>query len=349
MRRNDALLEYEEEVRPVLEGAQEQLKQNLKQNGKKLEEEILSGIDRLCEEVLRWQSAHGKSRIRYLQISLLRGEMWKDHYEFMMQACGQEYFLDRDAPEVICQAGGIFNPLNQVREEMYQRTMRYMGEIEKYDADKLVMRAAFQFNQFLADYFRRVFMDLDQRDGIKAIRRHERLTVKWGGVREDSETVFLSDHREKTQEEFLLWNETNQVEKEEIAPESIYQCWDGTHFEEMEVYKKALYFPGLRRCSVRKCLWERSLILGGNFMGTRMDRTVFTSCSLDRSCFRNAQLDEVHFHQCSLKDVDFRNAQLKGVEFYQSDLSGAIFSRSELEQLHLESVQLQQIRIGDER
>ena len=70
-----------------------------------------------------------------------------------------------------------------------------------------------------------------------------KLVVKWGEHREYSETIFLMNRREKTQEEFILKNEQNSLE--EWDGQYIYQGWDGTNFSDVACCRKNLMFVNM--------------------------------------------------------------------------------------------------------
>lgn len=52
-----------------------------------------------------------------------------------------------------------------------------------------------------------MFRDLELWRAEKGLSPWKQLIVKWGGFEEESETIYLTDTREKSQTQFLMYNE----------------------------------------------------------------------------------------------------------------------------------------------
>lgn len=346
MRREDALKDYNEQVRPLLEEGRQELEEGLKAADDR-EDRILNAVDQLCEKAVEYQQMGKKEKISLFQISLLTASLQEGPCRLQLNAYDSRGYLDREPVELLLSADWMFQPLQDLRKKLYERTMVYMGKVERFDADRLVTDLAVTFYRKSAEEFRPAFMNLDQRPAFQPLEREYVFAAKWGELRGTSGTLFVADSRAKSQEE-LEWAYSGAGQEQGKEAFHMFDCWDQTEFEELELVEKKLLYPSFRFSQFRKCLMGNCIVAGGNFFRSELTRSVFLSDGLSSCSFRQARLTDVHFLKCDLSNTDFRGAEITESTFYGSNMDHAIFSRSAVAGLHLEPSQLQQITIGEE-
>ncbi len=328
----------------------------------KVSEELHDGMELLQksweekeDEVMRavWQAlwqlfSHNEDKepIRYVQMSLLRSQMDGDVYQMLLSLHNEAYFLDPDPRMQTADISGVFAPLKEIRAGLYQAAGEYRGKIENFDADRMIRETAMTFYKKQADHCRMLFRDLGRWRAEKRLLPWKRLAVKWGGFQEESETVYLTDTSEKSQTQFLAYNEKNLVSQWDSR--YVYQSWETGCFTDMTVQKMNLLFCMLRDCSMERCRWESSMLHGAEFQNAKIKQTVFAGCDMSGCDFRDTELCQVQFIQCNLTEADFTKARFDRIQFSGSQMENARFSRDGLYGKGLDANQLQQVRLEEE-
>lgn len=340
MDREEAKKRYKEKISKYLQDGIE----SLQKNWEKREDEIKHTI---LEVLLQLFSGNeDKEQIQYVQMSLLRSQMDEDVYKMLLSLHNETYFMDPDLCMQVIDISNVFAPLKEVRTKLYKATGEYQGKIESFDADRMIRETAMKFYKKQADACRMLFRDLGQWGAEKGIPPLKRLIVKWGGFQEESETVYLTDTREKSQAQFLIYNEKNSIDQWDI--QYVYQSWETVCFADMTVQKRNLLFLMLRNCSMERCQWENCMMHGAEFQKTKMEQTIFAGCDMSGGDFRNADLHQVRFIQCNLAGADFTGAKFEMTQFPGSQMQDAKFSRNGLYCEGLDANQLQQVRLEEE-
>lgn len=340
MNRKEALLKYQEEVSPYLYESMKALEDNFVKEQDKLKNNLY--------EKLLWLFSNNEDnkQIQYIQISLLRSQMDADVFVLLLTIHDKTYFLDKSSIMQKIDISSLFIPLKEVRTKLYQFMECYQRKIEKFDADQIIRETAMTFYKKMAEWCRIIFRDFDYWCRENKISQWKRLIVKWGGFQETSETVFLIDISSKNQQEFLVYNEKNNINQWNL--ENVYQSWESVHFTDITIEKKNLLFIMLRNCKMKRCQWENCLIHGASFRGANLKQVIFAGCDLSSSDFRGVTFDHVQFIQCNLASADFSENQIESVQFTGSQMKDAIFSRDSLSCKGLDANQIQQIRMKEE-
>lgn len=338
MNRESALIDYNEKIRGCREQTVQLMEQYYLSIEKEFHKQLQKEVNVLCEMI--------KTPVKYIQISLLRSMMWSGIYEVMLSAHNEEYFLDINSIKVIFDISFIFSPLEELRARLYDMALPFMGKIQKFDADHIIMKTAMSFFKQRANSLRRCFVDFDKWDSVQDVAKCSRLVVKWGEYREHSETIFLMDFEKKTQEQFWEYNKDNEITKWELC--YVYQSFDNSAFKNLVVQKKIFLFLGMRNGLIEQVTWESTLLTGAGFRESKLYQVVFAGCDLSLCDFREAKLKEVHFHQCKLEEADFRGATFENTIFDGCTMKNAVFSRQELSHAGLDGRELQDIMIEEE-
>lgn len=340
MGREEAKKIYKEEVSEHLQNGMELLQKNWEKKEEEIKQIILETLLQLfsCNE--------DKEQIQYVQMSLLRSQMDEDVYKMLLSLHNETYFLDPAPRMQVVDISNIFAPLKEVRTRLYQVIGEYQGKIENFDADRMIRETAMTFYKKQADYCRVLFRDLGQWGAEKGVLPWNRLVVKWGGFQEESETVYLTDTRKKSQSQFLTYNEKNSINEWDV--QYVYQSWETACFTDMTVQKMNLLFLMLRNCSMERCQWESCMVHGAEFQNSKIKQTVFAGCDMSGCDFRDVEFSQVQFIQCNLTGADFTRAKLEMIQFPGSQMGDAKFSRDGLYCEGLDASQLQQVRLEEE-
>lgn len=343
MDREEACQAYQKESAVILQTGLENLEKEYKTQEKRLEKELLASIRELSRQHLlnRQQLPLG-----YIQFSLLRSLIDKDIYCIMAAFYDENYFLDGAPTIAFSDVSFIFQPLKVIREKLYLMAKNYQGNIEAFDADRMIRETVMLFYKKKAERFRRIFRDFDRLSCIQSLARCPRLCIQWGEHKDKSETIFLSDTTKKDAQQFLPWNEQNTIHQWDSK--FVYQNWDGTRLEALEVRQKNLLFIGMRNTILEKCQWERCMLHGASFREAKLKQVIFAGCDLSASDFRGVRFSQVQFMQCNLSEADFTGAELDEVEFTDSGMQNSCFSRTALASHALSAVQLQQVYLEEE-
>jgi hypothetical protein len=338
MDRKEALQDYKNNIQPQLEQAEHQLEEhylNLKKEFQvKLREEIVC----LCKSIDR--------AVKYFQISLLRSPMSYNRFQIMLSAHDEEYFLDDKAVSIIFDVSEIFLPLMELKETIYGEFSFYMGKVQKFDADKLIIHMAMSFFKKQANDFRWYFQDFSKWDCIMELPKSIRLVVKWGEYREYSETVFLTSTQPGVQQQFVESNQNNSLEIWDSK--YVYQSLDHMKIQGLVMEKKNVMFLGMRYAQMEQSVWNVCMLYGAGFRESVMEQVTFVGCDLSRSDFKNTVLRDVRFVKCQLSEADFCGVSLENVSFEDCEMEQALFSRQDLAYAGLSTRQLQQVRTREE-
>lgn len=338
MNREEALQDYKNKIQGYLNQGKHQLEEGYLSWEQDFQNQLEKELSCLCSMM--------EAPVKYFQISLLRSMMYQNTFEVMVSAHNEKYFLDTEMVKVTFDISRIFQMLEDLRVILYDMAKPYMGKIQAFDGDRLMMDMVMDFFKNKANDFRFFFRDFDQWECLIPVPKCSRLVLKWGEHRENSETIFLMDMEPKTQELFMENNHQNTIERWE--PQYVYQSFDHTTIQDIVMQKKNFLFLGMRESTIRRSSWENSMFAGAGFRNTRMEQVVFAGCDLSRCDFRNASLYEVRFIHCKLLEADFRDVVLEGTSFECCDMEHALFSREKLAYAGLDAIQLQQIRIQEE-
>ena len=343
MNREEACEAYQKESEVILQTGLKDLEKEYQAQEKRLKKELFTTIQEVS-----YQRSLSRSPLSlgYLQFSLLRSRMDEDIYLIMAALYDENYFLDHLPTMTFIDVSFIFKPLKAIREKLYQTARNYRGNIEAFDADRMIRETAMVFYKKKAERFRSIFRDFDRLPCIQLLTRCPRLRIQWGEHKDKSETIFLSDCSEKDAQQFLPWNEQNTIHQWDSK--FVYQNWDRTRFEALEVGQKNLLFLGMRDTRLEKCQWECCMLHGASFREAELKHGIFVGCDLSASDFRGVQFLQVKFIQCNLSDADFTGAELGEVEFTDSRMQNTRFSRTALASHALSAAQLQQVCLEEE-
>ncbi len=338
MGRDEAFIKYRDEIRGYLEAGKQELAGRYAQMLEGFGRQLKERIEALCRRI--------RKPAAYVQISLLQCLIGQDIYRIMISVHDETYFLDSDMNAAFLDVNELFDSMQSLKRKLYDTAAYYHGTVQLYEADRIIVKLAMEFFKEIGGEFRPFFRDFDRWDGVVSLPAGPKLVVKWGEHREYSETIFLMNRREKTQEEFILKNEQNSLE--EWDGQYIYQGWDGTNFSDAACCRKNLMFVNMRGCRLERVTWENCLAYGAAFRQAELEDVVFTGCDLSRCDFRKARLKHVRFIQCRLDGSDFAGAQMQEADFAGSTMEDVLFTREELSLSGLDAVQLQRLRVEEE-
>ena len=347
MKQEEMIREYLDRTNEILKKEAPLFQLKLEEEKQRLLREVTEGLKSLCRKVWDLQETDTEYKVCYFQVSLLRHAMNQDKYLLLLSAHDPTYFLDRRSVSEKLDITWLFAPLIKAGEEAVEAAVKYRGKVDILLRYQAMMAQAFAHNHLLADIFRREWTDFEELEAVQRVKKESCYLVKWGGYREESETIYRMDYEEKNQTQFVNYNEKNTVM--EPCGRYHYQSWDNTAFTELEVIKMDLMFAGFKNARITKCVMQASFLYGAKFKKAGLSWCVFEGVSLERADFREAVLCNVVFLNCMLRDADFRECHMEEVYFEESNLTGCVFLRQDVPGLLLDDRQLQQILIEEEK
>jgi hypothetical protein len=291
--------------------------EDLQQHHTKVLEVIHNAIKDLRQKI----EEEGKEEVAYFQFSLLRMDILEKKYTVLLHAYNGMWYLDEAPICVSFQLDFLFDAINQLRQKLTLEAKKYVGKINRYDAEHLAVEEAFNYSSILAHSLRFVFQHMEQNEDFMAIPKTKKWSVKWGEYKDKSELLLQRDREEK--EENAWQDALEQVEqKEDIL---VYSYWYKETIPESSCSGLQLLFMG----------FEESTLSGVDFSEAVMLGAQFKNCII-RGC---------QFTKASLTGADFRGSTFEEACFEEADLTGAIFSEEVIPYLHLSPTQLQTVQI----
>lgn len=333
--------EYEKERSQLFEACQKSMEARFELQKYEIYQQIIDGIDLLCQKIKKIQETDEGYRIKYYQVSLLRSFMKTDTFVLLISGCNQDYFLDKQKQEVTVDMSNLFEPLAKARQTLYEYVKSKQVKILECQVDFDIMEQAFCVNRYMAKRFRLWLRDLFHTESLLKVQTTEYFFMKWGGHWEKSETILVGDKQHKSQEIFEEIHKESTIDKLDFA--KFFHVWDKVNFNDLIVMEKSLPIQSFREAGFSRCVIGLSTLWGSNFKSSCFQRSVFTETNLSKCSFRDAVFDEVHFLNCDLCEADFRGADFKEVSFEGANLKGALFWRKDAAFLHLDNKQIQDI------
>lgn len=317
MTREEALVQWQNYHQTVFESYQLKFWEELTEKKQQLEDGIHDGIKRLKEKIV----VAGKQDIVHLQFSLLRIDLISRKYTILLGAYDVEWYMD-DAPvEVTFQIDFLFESLNALWDKALQESKKYIGKVNAYDVNHLVMEEILQANKLIAHAVRFILKEVEALEAFKEIPKAPYWVIRWGEYRDQSEIILQVDRYPKVEKDWLEAIDEIRYGEDRL----ICSYWYEGNFSKGDVTHKLLHFIGFEACQLKEINFEGAALLGARF----------------KAC----QLEDCSFKGALLKFADFRNTQFKNVDFTDADVTGAIFLEEVVPYLHLSPDQLQLIEI----
>lgn len=317
MTRQEALRQFETFGEKLLENYQVVFWEKLSEYKEELGKNVLGGLNNLANEIKK----AGKEEIVHFQFSLLRVDLLARKYNVLLSAYDVSWYLDDTAVWTTFDISFLFEDLNTLWDQLLAESKKYVGKINHYDVDSMIVSQILNANKLIAHSVRFILRDIEEKEFFQDISKADFFVIRWGEYRDQSEIILQVDRSLKTEKDWeKALDEVNEVEDHLVC-----SYWYKGKFNQGELIEKQLYFSGFEKCKLENINFTKAALLGARF--------------------KECKLKNCNFTGALLKYSDFRKSDLQNVCFEDADLTGAMFSDIAVPYLHLSPSQLQTIYI----
>lgn len=317
MKREEALLKFREEEQDFMNEVKARFLTNIQEKAP----DIAVRLQQVFTDLRRAVEEKEKKDIMFIHFSMLRVDFLKQTYGFLAQAMDIKWYMDMEPAEVMFSLEDYFVVFNEIREKLELDSRSYMGKINRYDIDNLMLEAGMDCNLMLANMLRFVFRDIEENQDFKAIPKLKTWGIRWGEYRDASEMIACADREKKNQRD---WNRALRETKDNEG-RLVSTFWYEAELQGSDCSGKALCFIQFENCTLQNMNFERADLVGARFK----------NCTLSSCSFQGAMLRQTIFEGCKWEQCDFQAA----------DLTECIFFEDDIPFLHLDAEQLQAILI----
>ncbi|HIS60943.1 MAG TPA: pentapeptide repeat-containing protein [Candidatus Scybalomonas excrementigallinarum] len=300
-------------------------------------EEFIERIgEKLPELVMRFKQMFHKGReemeqvkkdpIMFFYFSVLRTELWSDHYHLLLHMMDARWYLDKEPIVVEESLDFLWDNLQEIKEKLFIDSKKYMGKINRYDIEYIIQDMVFTCNSYLAEQLRFVFRDIEENEDFDKIEKPEVWYIRFGEYRDHSEILAHVDRVKKEQKQ---WERKVRKAKSGEQEDSLATSyWYELEVKESSCTEQFMPFVIFENCTLEQVDFTKSNLRGARFL----------NCTMRQCVFEEANLQYAEFTNCTWEETKFQGA----------DLSYAIFMEQELPFVHLEPEQLQVIFVERE-
>ncbi|MED0679992.1 pentapeptide repeat-containing protein [Aneurinibacillus thermoaerophilus] len=291
--------------------------------------DFIHSFQHLCHIIKERQEQGEKGKIGYITYSMLRTEIMEERSIYGIEATDSRWFFYPKACQAEYDAGWAFFFLDELENELEKARKAYMGEITKLDIEKLKLKEAAKYHQYVISLARYAMPQAVLLPAYLEIEKEEELEIRVGEYRDLSEVVYKEDARIKDAETMKEWLE----EKEEYA--YAYEV-----FSHLDLSYGEYEGIDLRYANMKQSNLSHSTLCGCTLIGT-----AFTLCDLEEADLSYSLIHEADFSQSNLKGAMFREVEgssglldpsswdmpgFMSVSFIGANLEGADFTRANL-------------------
>lgn len=347
MTREEALIHFTNEyVKEALVKNSQEFEKNFKSNEPWLRERLIDAMKKVCALVKKKQEEQKDYKIMYLNFSLLRTSVVNQEYTILVSAYNENWYLDDYATHINISIYPIFKVLDDLKNYLEEKRKKYVGKIEGFDVDKILLKQAFEYYTSLEIFAVKIFENLDDEDWFQAVEKTNQYCIRWGEYRDLTHLVYKMDHNDKSKEDFI--KALKEMEEEDKKDKFVFSTWKGIEVEDLSCSLKNLMFSNFKNSTFKGVNMLGIVLLGSNFKNSQLHECNFSHSLLEHASFKNSHLENVSFDNTILKDADFTYANFENVSFENSDLEAAHFLKKDVPFIHLSPLQLQKIIIEEE-
>lgn len=317
MKREEALCKFREEECDYINEVKARFLSNIQESAN----DIAGCLQNVFAEIRRTVEKTEKKDIMFIHFSMLRFDFLNHTYRFLAQIMNAKWYMDMEPVEVTFSLEDYFSVFTEAGERMELDSKKYMGKINRYDINNLLMEAGIECNIMLANLLRFVFRDIEENQDFKALPKLNTWGIRWGEYRDASELIACADREKKDQKD---WNRAIRETKNNPG-RLVSSFWYETELQDTDCKGLPLCFLQLENCRLQNVNFEKANLIGARFK----------NCTLSTCDFKKASLRQTIFEGCKWENCDFQEADLTECIFYEDDIPF----------LHLDAEQLQVILI----
>lgn len=317
MKREEALIKFRKEERDYINGIKACFLSSIQEKAS----DIADGLQKVFADIRAAVEEKEKKDIMFIHFSLLRFDFLNHTYRFLAQVMDARWYMDMEPVEVTFSLEDYFSVFTDASGRLELDSKKYMGKINRYDINNLIMEAGMECNIMLANLLRFVFRDIEENQDFKSLPKLNTWGIRWGEYRDASEMIACADREKKNQKD---WNRALRETKDNQG-RMVSSFWYEAELQDSDCSEMALCFLQFENCSLQNINFERADLIGARFR----------NCTLSSCNFKEASLRQTIFEGCKWEQCDFQGADLTECIFYEDDIPF----------LHLDAEQLQVILI----
>lgn len=320
MEREQALQKFKDETAELISSFREQISRHLLERGDRLESMIFQAMNDLGERMKQQE----KEYVSFLYISVLKVDVLNRNYRFFLQGMNHRWYLDEEPAEVYFSAEDLYDPLNELWDNLIEKTHWYMGAINSYDIQHIIFEEIKFIDSTIAQILRYRLCNWEEKKLFADVTLAPYWLLKWGEYRDQAEFIL---HTDRTEQEEGYWRQ--EIRKAIYKPEQlVFSYWYRGLYQDSELTELDLKFAV--------------------FEEARLENVQFNRCDMEGCRFTGSTLANCSFTGCNLWGADFTAVSFENVSFSGANLTGAILPADSVPFLNLEPEQLQAVLLRRE-
>jgi uncharacterized protein YjbI with pentapeptide repeats len=268
-----------------------------------------------------------KGKIAYITYSFNIHNLQKESRDYVVQAYGNEWFLEEgEECKISYNVGWLYDFLDVFYGKLFEISKKYMGNINASDMDQVWKDGVIFCNEGLLNFAKRAIKEAVKTEEFNAIDKEEVLEIRLGQEKGYNEIIYKIDTRVKDSKKMKEWLESG----EKNYSYSVLQNLDlsGGNYKGITCHNtdfsgSNLSDSNFAGASLIESVFVKSIINGVNFKKSRLSKTDFSDTVLE-----NSDLQEAGLRLAILARAQFINCNLNNAKLYSSDLSYCTFKNS---------------------
>lgn len=363
MNREEAIKDFKnKKAKQFVDECDKLLTELFDKNRDKIKEILMQSLENIVKKA---EISHKRKedRITTFQIEILRTEILTESFKICVHGYNIFGYLDESPICEYVNLKFLFEPLMQLKEKLEKEKKIYIGKINSYDIQNMLLKIAVEFYISLANEVRQWLWNLEECEWIKNECVNNFYQIRWGEYHGKSEIVFAMDNRKKSSADFLQLKT-----QEEAKMPFVYTVWKDSILNNCEIKNRNMLFISFKgsileqikflgckmlssqfdNSNIKKCSFEESILIASSFKKSQLDLCSFQRTNLFGVDFSNAKLTNINFNNSNLAKTNFINVEVENLSFENADVSDAVFSSKVVPFLHLSPEQLQTIYIMED-
>lgn len=320
MDRETALHNYQEAVSGRITEFRHNITEYVLERAEAMEDMVRTGMDLLGEQMKK----QGKEYVCFMYFSFLKADLVSRKYRLLLHGLDMRWYLDENPAEVYVDSGDLFNPLEELWNDLKNAGQGYGGAVNSYDIQNIVFDQLSVFDSVISQILRYRLREWETKGIFDNVVRSPYWLLKWGQYRDQTEILVQTDRVEKAEN---VWNE--ELAKARHKPDKmVFSYW----------YRGTCEGSEPKDLDLRFITFEESAIKNVDFK----------NCNMEGSRFMKCTLTDCTFAGCNLWGADFRGCSFEHTSFDGAELTAAVFPAESVPFLGISAEQLQVIGLDRE-
>lgn len=170
-----------------------QLREYYEMNHEGLIAGFVDSFRKICIEVRTMQERKDKEPIGYITYSLLRTNLIRRNYEYVVGAFNDEWFYDTQECNSVYNVSWAYQFLEQFETELEEKRKLYLDKIVKPELEKLKLCEATEYHEIITELARVAMSEAVRLDEFHQIEKAEVFEVRVDDYKQISEVIYKED------------------------------------------------------------------------------------------------------------------------------------------------------------